>query len=117
MFFVLALAAAGVSESSSLLPDAAKAKSAAASVFEILDRKSKIHSGDKSGITLQQVKGNIEFQHVCFKYPTRPDVQILKGLCLTVQSGKVTQLYKHIKYLPFTFRILAMLTYASISRK
>ncbi|XP_039128650.1 ABC transporter B family member 11-like isoform X1 [Dioscorea cayenensis subsp. rotundata] len=92
VFFVLALVAAGVSESSSLLPDAAKAKSAAASVFEILDRKSKIHSGDKSGITLQQVKGNIEFQHVCFKYPTRPDVQILKGLCLTVQSGKTVAL-------------------------
>ncbi|KAH7676294.1 Xenobiotic-transporting ATPase protein, partial [Dioscorea alata] len=92
VFFVLALVAAGVSESSSLLPDAAKAKSATASVFEILDRKSKIHSGDKSGITLQQVKGNIEFQHVCFKYPTRPDVQILKGLCLTVQSGKTVAL-------------------------
>jgi len=83
------MAAIGISQSSSLAPDSSKAKSAAASVFAILDRKSKIDASDESGMTLERLKGNIEFQHVSFKYPTRPDVQIFQDLCLSIQSGKV----------------------------
>ena len=83
------MAAVGMSQSSSLAPDSSKAKTATASVFSILDRKSKIDPSDESGTTLEVVKGNVEFRHVSFKYPTRPDVQIFQDLCLTVQSGKV----------------------------
>ena len=86
------MAAIGISQSSSLAPDSSKAKSAAASVFAILDRKSKIDPSDESGMTLDTVKGDIELKHVSFKYPTRPDVQILRDLCLTIRSGKVSLL-------------------------
>lgn len=89
------MAAIGISQSSSLAPDATKVKTSAASIFAILDRKSKIDPSDDAGMTLQDVKGNVEFQHVSFKYPMRPDVQIFRDLCLVVQSGKVT-LYKSI---------------------
>ncbi|XP_068660453.1 ABC transporter B family member 11-like [Aristolochia californica] len=92
VFFALTMAALAVSQSSSLAPDATKAKSAASSVFAILDRESKIDSGDSSGLTLQEVKGDIEFQHISFKYPTRPDVQIFQDLCLAVRSGKTVAL-------------------------
>ncbi|XP_068661614.1 ABC transporter B family member 4-like [Aristolochia californica] len=92
VFFALTMAALAVSQSSSLAPDATKAKSAASSVFAILDRESKIDSSDSSGLTLQEVKGDIEFQHVSFKYPTRPDVQIFQDLCLAVRSGKTVAL-------------------------
>ncbi|KAL5839193.1 hypothetical protein ACOSQ3_011897 [Xanthoceras sorbifolium] len=30
----------------------------------------------------------IVFDHVSFKYPNRPDVQIFKDLCLSIPSGK-----------------------------
>ncbi|KAI1521141.1 MdlB ABC-type multidrug transport system ATPase and permease component, partial [Pyrenophora tritici-repentis] len=33
---------------------------------------------------------DITFDNVCFSYPSRPDVQILKGLDLAFEAGKVT---------------------------
>ncbi|CAD5165795.1 unnamed protein product [Musa acuminata subsp. malaccensis] len=92
VFFALAMAAIGISQSSSLAPDSSKARSASASVFAILDQKSKIDPSDESGMTLERLKGNIEFRHVNFKYPTRPDIQIFQDLCLTIQSGKTVAL-------------------------
>ncbi|KAJ1418721.1 P-loop containing nucleoside triphosphate hydrolase [Sesbania bispinosa] len=90
--FALSMAAMGISHSGSLVPDSSNAKGAAASIFAILDRKSLIDPSDESGITLEEVKGEIELKHVSFKYPTRPDVQIFRDLCLTIHSGKTVAL-------------------------
>ncbi|KAJ8632462.1 hypothetical protein MRB53_025798 [Persea americana] len=92
VFFAVTMAALAVSQSSSFTPDAAKAKTSTASIFGILDRKSRIDPSDDSGITVEDVKGNIEFHHVSFKYPTRPDVEIFQDLCLFVHSGKTIAL-------------------------
>ncbi|KAL7112389.1 hypothetical protein ACP275_04G001200 [Erythranthe tilingii] len=92
VFFALTMAAVAISQSSSLAPDSTKAKSAAASIFAILDSKSKIDPSDDSGMKLENVKGDIELRHVSFKYPTRPDVQILRDLTLTIRSGKTVAL-------------------------
>lgn len=97
VFFCLSISAIGFTNSSQLAPDVSKAKSATASVFGLLDRNSKIDSSDDSGMTLEELKGNIEFRNVDFKYPTRPDVQILQGLCLTIQSGKVNITIKYLE--------------------
>lgn len=86
------MSAIGIAQTSSLAPDLTKARFAAASLFAIIDRTSKIDSCDDSGMTLEQVRGNIRFQHVSFRYPTRPDVQVFQDLCLAVQPGKVTQI-------------------------
>ena len=90
VYYALTLAAFGITQSSSLAPDASKAKSSAASIFAILDRKSKIDSSDAFGMKIENVKGEIELQHISFRYPTRPDVQIFRDLCLAIHSGKVT---------------------------
>ncbi|XP_031490563.1 ABC transporter B family member 11-like [Nymphaea colorata] len=92
VFLALTMTAMGVSFSSAVAPDLAKAKASAASIFSILDRKSKIDPSDNSGLTLPTVKGNIDFQHVSFKYPTRPNVQIFRDLCLSIPSGKTVAL-------------------------
>ncbi|KAH9613320.1 hypothetical protein KSS87_021170, partial [Heliosperma pusillum] len=92
VFFALSMAALGISQTSSFLPDIGKAKSTTASVFAILDRQSKIDPSDKSGMTLEQVAGEIEFRHVKFKYPTRPRVLIFEDICLTIHSGKTVAL-------------------------
>ncbi|KAF2310356.1 hypothetical protein GH714_007963 [Hevea brasiliensis] len=91
-FCALSMAAVGVSQSSSFAPDAGKAKSAAASVFAILDQKSKVNSNDDSGIVIENLKGEIEFRHVSFKYPIRPDIQIFKDLSLAIHAGKTVAL-------------------------
>ncbi|KAK8570318.1 hypothetical protein V6N13_003005 [Hibiscus sabdariffa] len=92
VFFALTMASIGISQSSSLAPDTSKAKSAAASIFAIIDRKSKIDPSDESGTTLENVKGDIELRHVSFKYPLRPDIQIFRDLNLSIHAGKTVAL-------------------------
>ncbi|OIW14039.1 hypothetical protein TanjilG_11384 [Lupinus angustifolius] len=92
VFFALTVTAIGVSQSSALAPDTNKAKDSAASIFEILDTKPAIDSSSNDGMTLEIVKGDIELEHVSFKYPTRPDIQIFKDLCLSIPAGKTVAL-------------------------
>ncbi|KAB1228135.1 ABC transporter B family member 4 [Morella rubra] len=92
VFFALTMAALGISQSSSFAPDSGKAKTAAASVFGLIDRKSKIDPSEESGMKLYDVKGEIELHHVSFKYPSRPDIQIFRDLSLAIHSGKTVAL-------------------------
>ncbi|KAG2309716.1 hypothetical protein Bca52824_029464 [Brassica carinata] len=92
VFFALTMAAMAISQSSSLSPDSSKADIAAASIFAIIDRESKIDPSVESGRVLDTVKGDIELRHVSFKYPARPDVQIFQDLCLTIRAGKTVAL-------------------------
>lgn len=72
-----------------MAPDSNKAKDAAASIFDIIDRKPKIDTSSSEGLALATVVGNLELEHVSFKYPARPDIQIFRDLCLKVPSGEV----------------------------
>ncbi|KAG8051977.1 hypothetical protein GUJ93_ZPchr0001g31545 [Zizania palustris] len=92
VFLALAMAAIGVSQSSTLTSDSSKAKSAASSIFAIVDRKSTIDPSEDAGVTVETLHGNIEFQHVSFRYPTRPNIEIFRDLCLTIHSGKTVAL-------------------------
>ncbi|CAF2176082.1 unnamed protein product [Brassica napus] len=92
VFFALTMAAVAISQSSSLSPDSSKASNAAASIFAVIDRESKIDPSDESGRVLDDVKGDIELRHVSFKYPSRPDVQIFQDLCLSIRAGKTIAL-------------------------
>ncbi|KAM5568564.1 ABC transporter B family member 11-like [Rosa sericea] len=92
VFFALTMTAVALSQQGSLAPDASKGKSSAASIFAILDRKSKIDASDNSGTTIENLKGEIEFYHVSFKYPNRPNVPIFQDLCLTIHYGKTVAL-------------------------
>uniref|UniRef100_A0A0D9YRB9 MDR-like ABC transporter n=1 Tax=Oryza glumipatula TaxID=40148 RepID=A0A0D9YRB9_9ORYZ len=92
VFFALTMMAVGVSQSSSLARDFSKVQDAAASIFKIIDRKSKIDASSDDGMAPEKIEGNIEFQHVSFKYPARTDVQIFTNLCLRIPSGKTVAL-------------------------
>ncbi|KAL0436041.1 UNVERIFIED_CONTAM: ABC transporter B family member 21 [Sesamum radiatum] len=92
VFFALTMAAVAISQSSTFAPDSSKAKSATASIFAILDRKSDIDPSDESGTTLENLRGEIELRHISFKYPTRPNVRIFRDLSLTIHSGKTVAL-------------------------
>ncbi|CAM8960345.1 unnamed protein product [Rhodiola kirilowii] len=90
--FALAVTAIGIGQSGGYASDTTKAKASAASVFAILDRKSEIDPTNNSGMTLDDVQGDIEFRHVIFKYPNRPDIQIFQDLNLIISSGKTVAL-------------------------
>lgn len=72
---------------SSFTPDYAKAKIAAAQFFKLLDRVPKI-SSSQEGRRWNNFKGRIEFKNCRFTYPSRPNIQVLRGLEVEVSPGQ-----------------------------
>lgn len=68
------------------------ASSAAAELFEILDKPSQLDPLASHGESPVSVSGQIEIKDLQFSYPSRPGVQVLKGLTLSVPAGKTTAL-------------------------
>lgn len=75
-------------------PDMGKAAAAAKRVFQIIDHPSAIDAieidSDKSKRILDPklVEGKIEFRDVWFRYPTRKEDFVLRGLNLTVNPNE-----------------------------
>lgn len=76
----------------SFAPDMGKAKHAAAELKTLLDRKPKIDAWSTEGKVLENMEGSIEFRDVHFRYPTRPEQPVLRGLNLTVKPGQYVAL-------------------------
>ncbi|KAK3043063.1 hypothetical protein RJ639_002631 [Escallonia herrerae] len=70
----------------------AKAKVAAAKIFCMIDHKPSVDKNGESGLELGSVSGQVELQNVDFCYPSRPEVQILNNLSLSVPAGKTIAL-------------------------
>jgi ATP-binding cassette subfamily B (MDR/TAP) protein 1 len=73
----------GVSQTSAMASDSTKAKASAISIFALLDRESEIDSSSNEGLTLDEVKGSIDFRHVSFKYQLAPMFKFLLTLHYT----------------------------------
>uniref|UniRef100_A0A8C2I5F2 Bile salt export pump n=1 Tax=Cyprinus carpio TaxID=7962 RepID=A0A8C2I5F2_CYPCA len=73
---------------SSYTPDYAKAKISAARFFQLLDRIPKISVYSNEGDKWDNFKGDIEFIDCKFTYPSRPDIQVLNGLSVSVRPGQ-----------------------------
>lgn len=66
-----------------------KGRGAAFKVFQIINRESQINPESKEGvINPTPLVGNIQLSNVTFRYPSRPEAQILTGLSLTVTRGQ-----------------------------
>lgn len=76
----------------SFAPDMGKAKHAAHSLKTLFDRKPAIDSWSQDGAVLNDMEGTIEFRDVHFRYPTRPEQPVLRGLNLTVKPGQYVAL-------------------------
>ena len=76
----------------SFAPDMGKAKQAATELKTLFDRKPDIDSWSPDGEKLEHVEGTIEFRDVHFRYPTRPEQPVLRGLNLTVKPGQYVAL-------------------------
>ncbi|XP_029306488.1 bile salt export pump [Cottoperca gobio] len=75
-------------KASSYTPDYAKAKISAARFFQLLDRVPQISVYSDKGDKWDNFQGNIEFIDCKFTYPTRPDMQVLNGLNVSVKPGQ-----------------------------
>ena len=92
VFMAIIMSAGAVGQAATMAPDASKARRAAAIIFNIVDRLSPIDSASQEGKKLDEIKGNIEFKDIHFRYPTRPDAVVFNGMNLNVEAGKVVAL-------------------------
>ena len=77
---------------SSFAPGMGKTKQAAQELKTLFDRKPKIDSWSEEGEPVNYIDGTIEFRDVHFRYPTRPEQPVLRGLNLTVKPGQYVAL-------------------------
>ncbi|KAB8349573.1 hypothetical protein FH972_023597 [Carpinus fangiana] len=76
----------------SFAPDMGKAKHAAAELKTLSDRVPPIDSWSATGDPVTSCTGRIEFRNVHFRYPTRPEQPVLRGLDLVVEPGQYVAL-------------------------
>ncbi|ODV91347.1 hypothetical protein CANCADRAFT_44945 [Tortispora caseinolytica NRRL Y-17796] len=72
--------------------DMVKGRAAACNIFSLLNSKPTIDAESDEGIKLDDCKGDIDFVDVHFRYPTRPEVPVLRGLNLSVKKGQYVAL-------------------------
>lgn len=84
--------AMAVGEANSFTPNYAKAKMSASHVLMLINRAPAIDNSSEDGDKPDKFEGNVGFEHVYFKYPSRPDVPVLQGLKLRVKKGQTLAL-------------------------
>ncbi|KAH9313096.1 hypothetical protein KI387_028131, partial [Taxus chinensis] len=70
----------------------AAGRAAAYKIFETIHRQPEIDAYDTSGLVRKDIQGDIELKDVHFRYPDRPDVQILSGFSLEIPRGTTAAL-------------------------
>lgn len=72
----------------SFAPDMGKAHHAAGELKKLFDRQPVVDTWSDTGDRLPHVEGTLEFRDVHFRYPTRPEQPVLRGLNLVVRPGQ-----------------------------
>lgn len=92
--FAILFGASQAGMAASYGPDMGKATAAAGRVFKIIEHESEINAleiDDKEDfvrLNIEDVKGKIEFKNVWFRYPTRLEDFVLRGLSITVNPAE-----------------------------
>lgn len=61
-------------------------------MFDLIDTKSTLNVFEDRGRQLDRLEGEIEFENVCFSYPQRSEVTVLRDLSFKVPCGKIVAL-------------------------
>ncbi|KAJ2930895.1 hypothetical protein H1R20_g6196, partial [Candolleomyces eurysporus] len=67
-------------------------RGAAAKLYQTIDRVPDIDSANEGGSKPTEVRGEITLRDVKFHYPSRPSVQVVKGLSINFEAGKTAAL-------------------------
>ncbi|KAK9449524.1 P-loop containing nucleoside triphosphate hydrolase protein [Limtongia smithiae] len=92
VFMSIIFGAEGAGVVFSFAPDMGKAIQASKSIKSLLDAEPEIDAWSTEGGVPEDVRGDIEFRDVHFRYPTRPEVPVLRGLNLTIKQGQYVAL-------------------------
>lgn len=88
VFMGLILGANAAGQIFNYVPDMGKARTAAENVLRMLEAKPNIDPNSDDGLVISRAEGRIEFKDVFFRYPTRPQVPVLRGVSLKVEPGQ-----------------------------
>ncbi|KAK9461529.1 P-loop containing nucleoside triphosphate hydrolase protein [Lipomyces oligophaga] len=74
--------------------DMGRAYQATKNIKRLLETKPVVDAWSQEGeeLDVSEVKGQVEFKNVHFRYPTRPQVPVLRGLNLTIKPGQFVAL-------------------------
>ncbi|CAN2389828.1 phosphatidylcholine-translocating ATPase activity [Pristimantis euphronides] len=92
VFFSVVISSYCLGQAFSHLEAFSVARGAAYGIFNVIDETCTIDSFSIEGYRLDVMKGDVEFKNIHFCYPSRPNVQVLNGLNLNVQSGQTVAL-------------------------
>ncbi|KAK9460938.1 P-loop containing nucleoside triphosphate hydrolase protein [Lipomyces oligophaga] len=94
IFILVVFAAESTTTVFTFAPEMAKALKAAREVKKLLESEPEIDANSTEGMVLEPeaVEGNIEFKDIHFRYPTRLDVPVLRGLNLSIKKGQFVAL-------------------------
>ncbi|KAJ8021877.1 Multidrug resistance protein 1 [Holothuria leucospilota] len=92
VFFCVMIGSFSLGNIGPSLSTVATALGAAATLFDIIDKRPTIDARKPEGKRLKTLVGNITLKDVFFKYPTRKDVPVLQGVSLRVQTGQTVAL-------------------------
>ncbi|KAI8075116.1 putative ABC transporter protein [Gongronella butleri] len=92
VFMAMVMGAMAVLNVPPNLSAVASAKATATKIFATIDRKPEIAHDDTLPPPPLPSKGDIDFRHIAFAYPTRPDVPILHDFSLRIRPGMTVAL-------------------------
>lgn len=71
------------------MPDISSAKGAGSAIIKLIDAVPEIDAESTEGkqVPVEKVRGQIRFENIHFRYPTRPGVRVLRDLSFKVEPG------------------------------
>ncbi|XP_005186345.2 multidrug resistance protein homolog 65 [Musca domestica] len=92
-FFGIIIGADNIARTSPFLESFSMARGCAATIFKVIDAQSKIDPMSTDGKLLNYgLRGDVELVDVFFRYPSRPDVIVHRGLSIKIKSGTTVAL-------------------------
>ncbi|XP_076820461.1 ATP-dependent translocase ABCB1-like isoform X2 [Clavelina lepadiformis] len=91
-FFSILVGSYSLGTAGSYFGSFSDAKAGAAKIFEVTDRIPDIDIFSNEGKDPSKTSGEIKFKDVFFSYPSRPQVEVLKGASFSIDHGKTTAL-------------------------
>ncbi|KAJ0409579.1 hypothetical protein P43SY_008451 [Pythium insidiosum] len=82
------MSAQGIGSAASWLAESDNAMAAGTAIMELVDRPLPIDALSATGLRLDNVEGRIAFEDITFRYPTRPDITVLRHYNLRIEAGE-----------------------------
>ncbi|XP_060069104.1 ATP-dependent translocase ABCB1-like [Ylistrum balloti] len=88
VFIAIVFGGMSVGRQSSYTPDYNKGKIAAGRLFNMIEMKPSIDAASDEGEVMEEFSGSLLLDDVHFRYSSRPEIEVLRGLSLTIQTGE-----------------------------